>query len=195
MSAETATLSTSAPVQPAETKRPLEPRPFGKDGFTFGDILDVVNPLHHIPVVGTIYRKLTGDDIAALPRVAGGGLFGGVVGLGAALVSTIAKASTGKDLGDNVLTAFATLANGHRTAQAHQAARPDNQISPAPPPASVGAEPARQAESQRGQTADPHRLPPLTAPLSNAVLSNYDWTRETLARLGTHDRNRLDLRA
>ena len=33
-------------------------KPFGEDGLTFGDILDVINPLQHIPVISTIYRNL-----------------------------------------------------------------------------------------------------------------------------------------
>ena len=35
---------------------------WGDDGFSFGDILDLINPLQHIPIVGTIYRAVTGDD-------------------------------------------------------------------------------------------------------------------------------------
>ncbi len=38
-------------------------KPFwGKDGFTFADVLDVVNPLQHLPVVSKYYREQTGDD-------------------------------------------------------------------------------------------------------------------------------------
>jgi hypothetical protein len=58
--------------------------PFGGDGLTFGDILDAINPLHHIPLVGSLYRKITGDEIDPAMRVAGGALFGGPIG---ALVS------------------------------------------------------------------------------------------------------------
>ena len=31
---------------------------WGKDGFSFADLLDVVNPLQHIPVIGQIYRGI-----------------------------------------------------------------------------------------------------------------------------------------
>ncbi len=37
------------------------------DGFSFGDIVDIINPLQHIPVVSTIYREMTGDDIGPGP--------------------------------------------------------------------------------------------------------------------------------
>ena len=45
--------------------------PFGEDGFTFLDLLDIVNPLHHLPVIGSVYRKITGDTLDPLPRVVG----------------------------------------------------------------------------------------------------------------------------
>lgn len=55
----------------------------------FANIIDVVNPLQHIPVVSNIYRKMTGDDIHPVMRVAGGGLFGGPLGMALSLVSVI----------------------------------------------------------------------------------------------------------
>lgn len=53
---------------------------FGKDGLNFRDIIDLINPLQHIPIVGRIYRAITNDDIAPAIRVAGGSLFGGPMG-------------------------------------------------------------------------------------------------------------------
>jgi len=40
----------------------IDLKPFGDDGLTFGDILDVINPLHYISVISTIYRNLTGGE-------------------------------------------------------------------------------------------------------------------------------------
>ncbi len=80
---------------------------FGEDGFTFGDFIDIINPLQHIPVVATIYRAMTGDDIDPGARVAGGALFGGPVGLVAAGFNAVIDESTGKDLGQHVLAFFA----------------------------------------------------------------------------------------
>jgi hypothetical protein len=54
--------------------------PFGEDGVTFADLVDIINPLQHIPVIGTLYRKLTGDQIDPAMRIAGGALFGGPIG-------------------------------------------------------------------------------------------------------------------
>ncbi len=61
---------------------------FGEDGFTFGDIIDIVNPLQHIPIVSNIYRKITGDTIAPAMEIAGGALFGGLIGAIASIVTT-----------------------------------------------------------------------------------------------------------
>lgn len=76
---------------------------FGDDGLTFDDLLDVINPLHHIPVVSTLYRHFTGDTIAIGPRLAGGGLFGGLIGLAGAAVNIAIEEGTGQDIGDHVL--------------------------------------------------------------------------------------------
>lgn len=79
---------------------------FGEDGVGFDDFLDVINPLHHIPIVGTIYRAITGDTIASAPRVMGGALFGGVIGFAAALVNAVVDEATGSDIGDKALALF-----------------------------------------------------------------------------------------
>jgi len=63
---------------------------FGDDGLTFGDVLDVINPLHHIPLVGNVYRKLSGDTIAPAARIGGGALFGGPLGAAVAAATVVA---------------------------------------------------------------------------------------------------------
>jgi len=50
-------------------------------GLEFGDLLDAVNPLQHLPVVSSIYRETSGDGIGLPARLAGGFLFGGPMGL------------------------------------------------------------------------------------------------------------------
>ena len=79
---------------------------FGDDGFDFGDIIDVINPLQHIPVVGALYRELTGDQMGNAARVVGGGLFGGVFGLAGAAVDAAVEGFTGEDTGTHVLALF-----------------------------------------------------------------------------------------
>lgn len=79
---------------------------FGEDGFTFSDFLDIINPLQHIPIVNTVYRAMTGDKIDPGSRLAGGGLFGGPIGLVASLISGMVEESTGKDPGEHALAAL-----------------------------------------------------------------------------------------
>jgi hypothetical protein len=54
-------------------------------GISFHDVLSALNPLQYLPVVGTIYRAITGDTIAEPIRMAGSlavsGLMGGPVGM------------------------------------------------------------------------------------------------------------------
>jgi hypothetical protein len=49
-----------------------------------------LNPLHHLPVVGMIYRAVTGETIPAPMRVLGAGLIGGPLGaLGAGFMGIL----------------------------------------------------------------------------------------------------------
>jgi hypothetical protein len=75
-------------------------------GATFDDLLDIVNPLQHIPIVSTIYRAITGDHIKTFPKIAGDTLYGGVTGFIGSLADSIFEKITGKSVGDTVL-AFA----------------------------------------------------------------------------------------
>jgi len=49
--------------------------------FGFADLLDVINPLQHVPILGSVYRQVTGDEIGAPARVLGNMLYGGPAGL------------------------------------------------------------------------------------------------------------------
>jgi hypothetical protein len=79
----------------------------GSTDFSFDDLLDIVNPLQHIPVISTLYRAITGDGIGTPEKIAGDTLYGGVVGLFTSLGDAVFKEITGKDVGDTVL-AFLT---------------------------------------------------------------------------------------
>jgi hypothetical protein len=78
-------------------------QPFGKDGFNIGDLIDVVNPLQHIPVVSSVYRWATGDEISPAAELAGGFLYGGPIGLAASAASVALTAATGEDLGGDAV--------------------------------------------------------------------------------------------
>ena len=75
---------------------------FGDDGFTFDDVLDIVNPLQHLPVISTMYREMTGDELAAGPRMMGSTLFFGPLGLAGAVANVMVEEQTGKDIGAHV---------------------------------------------------------------------------------------------
>lgn len=64
---------------------------FGDDGFNFRDVLDLINPIQHIPIIGNIYRNLTGDVAAPAIRIAGGALFGGPLGAAFAAANVALK--------------------------------------------------------------------------------------------------------
>ncbi|MGB4107486.1 MAG: hypothetical protein WBK55_06795 [Alphaproteobacteria bacterium] len=74
--------------------------------FSFYDLLDIINPLQHIPLVNTAYRKLTGDEIKSAPQIIGGAIFGGAAGAAGGLFNVIVQEETGKDIADNALGLF-----------------------------------------------------------------------------------------
>ncbi len=88
-----------------ETKN-TEFQPFGEDGFTFLDFIDIINPLQHIPIVSTLYRNMTGDTIDPGSRLGGGALFGGPIGAVVSLVNIVLNEGSGKDMGEHVLAFF-----------------------------------------------------------------------------------------
>ena len=79
---------------------------FGDDGFTFRDFLDMINPLQHIPVVGTIYRAITGDELDPGPKMFGSTVLGGPIGAAFAVIDVAIKHNTGLDMGEHVVATF-----------------------------------------------------------------------------------------
>jgi hypothetical protein len=72
-------------------------------GSFFEDLLDVINPLQHLPVISTLYRHFTGDQIDIPEKVAGDTLYGGVIGFFASVGDVLFQKITGKSVGDTVL--------------------------------------------------------------------------------------------
>lgn len=94
---------TTAPAKPAAAK------PETADlSLDFGDLLDAVNPLQHLPGVSQVYRHATGDDFGLPARLAGGFLFGGPIGL----LGSAAMAAFEAVTGDDPLGHLVTLAEG-----------------------------------------------------------------------------------
>lgn len=148
-SAPKAGVSASEEAAPA-AKEAKEGHPlFGKDGFTFSDFLDIINPLQHIPIVSSIYRAVTGDQIDPGARLAGGGLFGGPIGLAMSVVSGMVEESTGKDPGEHVMAALGFDA-GPKDGQAPEVMVAE-QDSPAIDPSTLAAAQV-QAQAQAPQS-------------------------------------------
>jgi hypothetical protein len=69
----------------------------------FKELLDIINPLQHLPIISTIYRRITGDEIDPVAKVAGGALYGGLIGLGLSVADVAVEKMTGEDTGDHVM--------------------------------------------------------------------------------------------
>lgn len=157
--------------EPAARPEPLTPTPTAprqngasgpslfaeESGASFWDFLDIINPLQHIPIVNTIYRHLTGDAIGALPRLVGGAVFGGPVGLGMAAANLVVQSETGRDVGEHVLALFEDEASPHGAPPRAFAANDLNTETPSPPPATAAAV-AAPAASLDSAPAAPVRL-------------------------------------
>lgn len=78
--------------------------------FGFGDLLDMINPLQHIPVVSRLYRHITGDHIKPVSQVVGDTIYGGPAGGALSLTNVIIAHETGHDIPGNVLA----LAKGEK---------------------------------------------------------------------------------
>src|ERR1700760_3953015 len=83
--------------------RPLIASSNGDWQLTLHNILGVINPLQHLPVVGTLYRAITGDKIGVPEKIAGDALYGGLWGAVSAVADTAFEAATGKDFGSTVM--------------------------------------------------------------------------------------------
>ena len=83
-----ASMPQAPPADGGPTLGPDEAAPI-PGHITFDDFLRGLNPLQHLPVIGTIYRAVTGEQIPPPMRVLGGAIFGGPVGMltSAALVA------------------------------------------------------------------------------------------------------------
>ncbi len=87
---------------------PKGPSLFGDEGMTVADFFGIINPLQHLPLVGALYRDLTGDTIKPGARVLGGMLFGGPMGM----IGGAFNAAVENDIGTDPGGAFLALMRG-----------------------------------------------------------------------------------
>jgi hypothetical protein len=84
-------------------QNPGEKPLISNDALSFKDVLDTINPLQQLPVVGTVYRSVTGDTISTISRLVGGAILGGPIGFMVAALSAGFEAATGGDIGEHML--------------------------------------------------------------------------------------------
>ncbi|MBF0283380.1 MAG: hypothetical protein HQL51_02875 [Magnetococcales bacterium] len=168
---------TPTPAAPPEPPAGAGSDAAGKteEGFGFGELLDILNPLHHLPGISTLYQKFSGDEIGNGARVIGGtlfgGLFGGVgflAGMAASSANVALREVTGKDVGEHL---FAFAASDPRSPPAPEFAQPPKNLpeglpslaeeiaeeealqaaaaSSSAPPGRTPEEPLRQGENRR----------------------------------------------
>lgn len=76
-----------------------------QEGF-FHHLWNVVNPLQHVPVIGTIYRAITGEHLDAVEKIAGDTLYGGLWGAVSSVADVAFEGLTGKSFEDTALALF-----------------------------------------------------------------------------------------
>jgi hypothetical protein len=114
------------------------------DGPSFGQVLSMLNPLQYVPVVGMIYRAVTGDTIPEPVRVAGGlafsALTSGPIGVVLSAATEVAERALGIDpdrIGHSVLASIGLAGpeGGAKGAPANQSdpAASGSAIAAAPP--------------------------------------------------------------
>ncbi len=97
--------------------------------ISFGDFLDLINPLQHIPLVSNLYQNATGDKISPVASMIGGAILGGSLGFAMAGIHAVFEEATGKNLFESVLNPTPTTPDYtkryHRIANAH---KPDGHL-------------------------------------------------------------------
>ena len=77
--------------------------------MTFADLIDTVNPLQHLPIIGTIYRAVSGDAASTGAKVAGNAAYGALLGGPIGALVSVASAVFGDIFGvDEALSAQPT---------------------------------------------------------------------------------------
>lgn len=151
--------------------------------LTFHELLSALNPLQYVPVIGTIYRAVTGDTIPEpilrFGSLVVSALMGGPIGVAINLATMAAEEVTGVDLD----RAGQALLHGAsiQTAIAGQPSTPVAHVGPDPTQPAHSAAPkrvARQTEAPAAQAAP--------QPWSPAQLAAYGVTvdRHGTLRLG-----------
>jgi hypothetical protein len=154
-------LNAAAPLSDTVPQQVAKPAPV-EHHWSFHEVLSALNPLQYLPVIGTIYRAVTGDQIPDELRRIGSlvvsGLLGGPIGVAINLAVMAAEKITGIDLdhtGQMLLTGNAPAGHPANT-PAHALAPVARTQAPAPsaaPPTQAWS-PAQLAAYGVSTTAD-----------------------------------------
>lgn len=149
----------------------------------FGDLLDIANPLQHIPLVSEVYRSLTGDSISDSAQVVGDALYGGPLGLISGVFSNAIQTAEGSSPGRALIAALngetdaaqnpaqtKDSANRQEIAAAYRLGTPWRENSPEPALARSIQQTAVQT-TQAGTGSRP--IPQLSPAGFNAILSAF----------------------
>jgi hypothetical protein len=154
--------------------------------FGFKDLLDIINPLQHLPVIGSVYRYLTGDEPSGGARIVGDTIYGGPVGFGVGVVSTMLTDGDGRDLGERALASVfgprggdsaspTAVAQATATAPTAQA----QTVLPAIAAAQAGlAQPGSPTQLATQLYRSPPAISALVAPEQNATPQNAQFQRQ-----------------
>lgn len=145
-----------------------DPPSSGDDDLSFGDILSVINPLQHIPVVSSIYRWITGDTIKPAARVIGDALFGGPIGLVAGAMNAMMEQVTGNDVATQMLAMVTGEQTPARGTPAAQVAELPQQAAPESPPPDPAATTPAAPKSPKSAELPANATPPAIAPTNTA---------------------------
>lgn len=161
-----ATATGGTATQTASTSMPL----------SFDDIVDIVNPLQHLPIISTLYQHYANDPISTFPKIAGDTLYGGPIGLLTSVADTVFEKATGKSFGDTVLawvTGDDTPAAGTALASAAKpaTAATASAASPAAHVAASATATAHMAMSRPAGAAAPTKVAAAGAPKSLTAAS------------------------
>jgi hypothetical protein len=157
-------------------------------GFSFHDILDIVNPLQHLPIIGSVYRWLTGDRPGAVAQIAGDALYGGPIGAAVGFVGTALEDNSGRDVGERVLTAMFGAGDKNGATAVASAPAPATSATPAtvanaaplpaaPPPLPLPARPDHAPIPLFGGIAQP--VPASAAAATSAQMPAQQFLAQT----------------
>ena len=164
--ARSANVASATPTEAPAAKNGAPFSLWEKESFGFGDFIDIINPLHHIPIVATIYRNLSGDQIGAAPRVIGGALWGKIGGFVAGAVNAVVEWWSGKDIGDHI---YAAVFGDPKKVDGGTAVAQKNAPTSGTAPSSVATRKAAAPQSAESGSAASVESPPAAAPENDAV--------------------------